>query len=170
MLIDKYGRERGERTFDGLIDAMGSRPGAFFAAGGELAAEKAWLINTLNKPTNHDYWQYNYYELWKEWRKQLRYGECPTYRMDGMGMFALRLGKSKAYLRKLVSDMRRLKGKYPDKYLNTETRAGGFYAETVRKFRHTWKQVDNLKKEVNYKYELWEQKKILKYGDKAIIK
>jgi len=109
-------------------------------------------------------------ELWKEWRKQLRYGECPTYRMDGMGMFALRLGKSKAYLRKLVSDMRRLKGKYPDKYLNTETRAGGFYAETVRKFRHTWKQVDNLKKEVNYKYELWEQKKILKYGDKAIIK
>lgn len=67
MLIDKYGRERGEKTFDGLIDTMSSRPGAFFAQGGELAAEKAGLISALGKQTNHDYWQYSYYELWKEW-------------------------------------------------------------------------------------------------------
>jgi len=71
MLIDKYGKVRGERTFDGLIDAMSSRPGAFFQAGGELADEKAGLIRTLNKQSNGDYWQYSYYELWKEWMNSI---------------------------------------------------------------------------------------------------
>ena len=67
MLIDKYGKTRGEKTFDGLLDAMSSRPGAFYQQGGLLAAEKAGLIDALRKPSNGDYWQYSYYELWKEW-------------------------------------------------------------------------------------------------------
>lgn len=71
MLIDKYGKVRGERTFDGLIDSMSSRPGAFYQAGGELADEKAGLIRTLNKQSNGDYWQYSYYELWKEWMNSI---------------------------------------------------------------------------------------------------
>jgi len=70
MLIDKYGREKGEKSFDGLIDAMSSRPGAFFQQGGVIAAEKAWLINNTGKPNEpgrHDYWKYSYYEMWKQW-------------------------------------------------------------------------------------------------------
>jgi hypothetical protein len=68
MLIDKYGKERGERTFDGLLNAR--QHGAFFQQGGIIADEKAGLIRALGKPTNHDYWQYSYYELWKEWMQR----------------------------------------------------------------------------------------------------
>lgn len=70
MLIDKYGKDKGEKSFDGLIDAMSSRPGAFFQQGGIIAAEKAWLIENTGKPQGpgrHDYWKYSYYEMWKEW-------------------------------------------------------------------------------------------------------
>jgi hypothetical protein len=55
--------------FDGLLNAK--KFGAFFQYGGQLAAEKAWLIEFLKKPSNGDYWQYDYYDLWKEWMNQI---------------------------------------------------------------------------------------------------
>lgn len=69
MLVDKYGKSKGEQMFDGLLNAK--KFGAFYQYGGQLAAEKAWLIDFLKKPSNGDYWQYNYYDLWKEWMNQI---------------------------------------------------------------------------------------------------
>lgn len=69
MLIDKYGKEKGERQFDSLLDSP--QRGAFFAQGGILAAEKAGLIDVLGKRSNGDYWQFSYYEMWKEWMESI---------------------------------------------------------------------------------------------------
>lgn len=69
MLIDKYGKERGERNFEGILNAP--RSGAFFQYGTQIASEKAWLLSTLGiKYDAGDYFQYSYYDLWKEWMKR----------------------------------------------------------------------------------------------------
>lgn len=69
MLIDKYGKERGEKTFDGLLNAK--QTGAFFQQGGIIAAEKAGLIQALGLKSNGDYWQYSYYQMWKDWMTKI---------------------------------------------------------------------------------------------------
>ena len=71
-------------------------------------------------------------------------------------------GKSKSYLRKLLARLRNIKRKYPDTYQVEGTRAHGLYINTISRFRETWKQVDNLKKEVIKKYQIWDNKKIAK--------
>lgn len=108
-------------------------------------------------------------EYWKEWRRRLTHSDQPHIHAPGLGRFSLMYGKSKSYLRKLLRRLRNIKRKYPDKYMIEGTKANGLYVNTLNRFRETWKQVDNLKKEVNKKYEIWNEKKIAKYGDKAII-
>jgi len=108
-------------------------------------------------------------EYWKEWRRKLTHSDKPHIHAPGLGEFSLMYGRSKSYLRKLLARLRNIKRKHPDKYLIEETRANGLYTNTLKRFRETWKQVDNLKKEVNKKYQIWNNKKIAKYGDKAIL-
>jgi len=108
-------------------------------------------------------------EYWKEWRRKLTHSDKPHIHAPGLGEFSLMYGRSKSYLRKLLARLRNIKRKHPDKYLIEGTRANGLYTNTLKRFRETWKQVDNLKKEVNKKYQIWNNKKIAKYGDKAIL-
>ena len=108
-------------------------------------------------------------EYWKEWRRKLTNGDTPHIYAPGLGSFDMMYGKSKTYLRHLLARIRNIKRKYPDTYLTEGTRANGLYTNTIKRFRSTWKQVDNLKKEVNKKYKIWNDKKIAKYGDKAIL-
>jgi hypothetical protein len=108
-------------------------------------------------------------EYWKEWRRQLTNSHEPYINFPGLGRFKLMYGKSKSYLRKILRRIRNLKRKYHDSYLVDDTRANGLYNGSIKRFRDTWRQVDKIKLEVNSRLELWKQKKIKKYGDKAII-
>jgi hypothetical protein len=108
-------------------------------------------------------------EYWKEWRRKLTSSHKPHIKAGGIGEYSLMFGKSKSYLRKLISRIKRIKQKYPDTYLQEGTRANGFYLHTIKRFRDTWEQVNELKIEVNKRGAIWKQKKIDRYGDKAIL-
>lgn len=64
MLIDKYGTERGNKMFDGILDAKG---GAFFALGDKIAREKSTMQNELGIHGTGDYFEFSYFSLWKAW-------------------------------------------------------------------------------------------------------
>jgi len=108
-------------------------------------------------------------EYWKEWRRQLTNSEKPNVQAIGLGEFRLMYGKSKSYLRKILRKIRYIKVKHPDKYDKENTFANAIYLSLLNRFRSTWSQVDEIKKQVNYNLENWKQKKIAKYGDKAIL-
>lgn len=108
-------------------------------------------------------------EEWKEWRRQLTNNKKPAITFPGLGRFKLMYGKSKSYLRKILSRIRRFRRKYPDTYTQEGTRAYGMHKNAMERFNNTWHQVDEIKKEVNTRLEIWKQKKIKKYGDKAIL-
>lgn len=108
-------------------------------------------------------------EYWKEWRRQLTNSTKPHVYAGGVGEYSLIYGKSKSYLRKMLGKIRSLKERYPDTYTKEGTRANGMYTNYVNRFRNTWKQVNEIKKEVNYNLKAWRDKKIAKYGDKAIL-
>ena len=70
ILIDKYGKERGERNFNGILNAPSH--GAFYQYGTQIAAEKAGLLRDLKIDyDSSDYFQYSYYSLWKEWMRKI---------------------------------------------------------------------------------------------------
>lgn len=108
-------------------------------------------------------------EYWKEWRRQMTNSQKPVIYAPGLGQFSLMYGKSKTYLRKILKKLKGIKETHPDNYLIEGTFAHGYYNNLLLRFRNTWKQVDLVKKHVNYRYAAWRQKKIDKYGDKAIL-
>ncbi len=71
MLVDKYGKERGEKVFAGILDTRG---GAFFAYGDKIAREKSYLLNALgirDYSAFSDYFKYSYFALWKMWMDKI---------------------------------------------------------------------------------------------------
>jgi len=108
-------------------------------------------------------------EYWKEWKRLLIHSEKPVIVAPGLGKFSLMYGKSKNYLRKMVSKLKWLRIKHTDTIEDETKRAYGLNKHYLQRIATTWKQVDFIKKEVNYKYDLWDKKKIAKYGDKAIL-
>ncbi len=65
ILQDKYGKERGTRVFQGLIDSY--RGGSFYQAVTQVVMEKYKMYQELGiRPTN-DYFDRSYFSLWKEW-------------------------------------------------------------------------------------------------------
>lgn len=109
------------------------------------------------------------HEYWKEWRHQMTNSDKYVVFAPGLGQFQLRYGRTKMYLRKLIRKIRGVRSKYEDTYLIEGTKGYSIHAGLIKKFRTTWEQVDKLKKDVNYKYALWRQRKIDYYGDKAIL-
>lgn len=108
-------------------------------------------------------------EFWKHWRKRLTNSQSPHLYAPGLGTFDLIYGKSRTYLRKMLRIIRNIKRKHPETHLIEGTRANGRYQNAIKNFRIVWKQVDEKKKEVNRNLEVWRDKKIEKYGDKAIL-
>jgi len=71
MLVDKYGKEKGEKAFNGILDTKG---GAFFAYGDKIAREKSFLINELGLASGdafRNYFKYSYFALWKMWMDKI---------------------------------------------------------------------------------------------------
>lgn len=65
ILIDKYGKERGEKTFDGLL---GLNNNAIYTICGDIMKEKfKMLIDMGESPRNMDYWDCAYFPLWQTW-------------------------------------------------------------------------------------------------------
>jgi len=108
-------------------------------------------------------------EYWKEWRRQMTNSHIPYVTAPGLGEYSMMYGKSKSYLRRLLRKLKWYRVKYADTWQVEGTRAFGLYNTTLKRFRDTWKQVDQIKREVNAKNEIWKQKKIKRYGDKAIL-
>jgi hypothetical protein len=65
MLIDKYGEERGNAMFQGILNAP--KHGAFFQLGDKIAREKSTMINDLGVRYSDNYFTYSYFSLWKAW-------------------------------------------------------------------------------------------------------
>lgn len=108
-------------------------------------------------------------EWWKEWRVSLTHAQNPHIYHPGFGEYNLRYGKSKVYLRKMLKKIKAIKRNHPDKYLVEGNKWHDMYQADIKRFRNTWYQVDKIKLEVVRNLEIWKQKKIAKYGDKAII-
>lgn len=108
-------------------------------------------------------------EYWKEWRRQLTNSTKPVIYAPGLGEFSMMYGKGKSYLRKILKKIRKVKSKHPDAYLEEGRWANAYYNTMMARFSNTWKQVDHIKKKVNFTNLRWRNKKIAKYGDKAIL-
>lgn len=108
-------------------------------------------------------------EFTKQWRRDLTHNTSPHIKQEGLGVYTLMYGKSKSYLRRVLGKLKGIRSKYHDTYLVEGTHAYGRYKFWTIRFQETWKQVDQIKREVNHNLKLWKQKKIAKYGDKAIL-
>lgn len=65
ILIDKYGTERGEKTFNGLLDTGNN---AIYKVCRDIMKEKyKMLVDMGEKPRRYDYFDVNYFNLWKAW-------------------------------------------------------------------------------------------------------
>lgn len=76
ILVDKYGKERGEKTFNGLVD---SRGGAFYQAVTEIVMEKYKMLQELvnagimtrEEAFTNNYFDHSYYAVWTEWMNEV---------------------------------------------------------------------------------------------------
>lgn len=66
VLKDKYGEDRGEKTFQYLINLPNK---AMYPAGQEITDEKAQMYIDLGEPvpSEGDYFNESYYSVWKRW-------------------------------------------------------------------------------------------------------
>jgi hypothetical protein len=65
ILKDKYGDERGEKYFEGLLNAP--RFGGFYQAVTQIVMEKAKMYQELEERKPDDYFSESYYDVWKRW-------------------------------------------------------------------------------------------------------
>lgn len=68
ILIDKYGKTRGEKTFEGLLNNAND---AIYTVCTDIIKEKIKMFQDLGIPDseymNKDYFDTNYYALWSKW-------------------------------------------------------------------------------------------------------
>lgn len=65
ILIDKYGITRGEKMFNGLLDTGNN---AIYTVCGDIMKEKYKMLSDMGeKPRRYDYFDINYFNLWKTW-------------------------------------------------------------------------------------------------------
>lgn len=68
ILIDKYGKTRGEKTFEGLLNTGNN---AIYTVCTDIIKEKIKMFQDLGIPDseymNKDYFDTNYYALWSKW-------------------------------------------------------------------------------------------------------
>lgn len=106
-------------------------------------------------------------EYWKEWRRVLTHNESPYHMQRSLGYYKLDMGKAKSYLRKAIKKLRWYKVKYKDTWETEGTLGYNVYQNLLSKFRTTWKQVDTLKIEINYRNKVWRDKVNERYGEKS---
>lgn len=67
ILVDKYGRERGHKTFEGLLNIP--RFGGFYQATTEIVMQKAKMYQDLGERPPSDYFSESWFSVWKRWMK-----------------------------------------------------------------------------------------------------
>lgn len=82
LLQEKYGKERGDKTYHGLIERGGGAGGALhFQVGNDIQKEKLKMLKELGKyQPGMDIGEHKYYELWKEWMGNQKGGEMKSNR------------------------------------------------------------------------------------------
>jgi len=108
-------------------------------------------------------------EYWKEWRRLMRYGDTPTIYCKELGKFRIRYSQLRCYMCDLIDSLRYKLEYKKEEFLNPDGMFTRIYETEEKKFRHAWKQADTFKKWMNAKNAKWRNKKIQKYGDKAIL-
>lgn len=108
-------------------------------------------------------------EMWKEWKRLMSHSDKPEIYIKKLGKFRIMKGRTISYLNKVLYWLKKVRKEHPEDYKNPEKRAFGINRYWTKKFSSTWKQLDYIKKEFNYKEKIWKEKKIKRYGDKAIL-
>lgn len=108
-------------------------------------------------------------EYWKEWRRLLRYGETPTIYCKELGKFRIRYPQLRSYMYELIKLLRYKLEAKSELMLNPENKFHKMYLADEKKFKAAWKQADIYKKWMNDKNKKWKLKKLLRYGDDAIL-
>lgn len=100
ILIDKYGKTRGEKTFQGLLDTGNN---AIYTVCTDIIKEKIKMFQDLGIPDseymNKDYFDTNYYALWSKWMDE--YVKKPYSHLI----------KKEAQVRKLKETIEKISGK-----------------------------------------------------------
>lgn len=75
IFVDKYGKERGEKTFDYFVNQPNK---AIYTVCSEIMDEKAKMLIDLGEEIPRNYFEINYFNLWKTW--VLNKGKKPIYK------------------------------------------------------------------------------------------
>ncbi len=132
-----------------------------------LRHEKNPIKEDINNTSVADIIQIITDEYWKEWRRALSYDENPYLIQKGLGTYKISYGKARNYMMKLIAKIRWYKVKYEDTWNVEGTRGNAVYESAIRKFRVTWKQVDEIKKEINFRNKTWRNKVNERYGEQS---
>lgn len=107
-------------------------------------------------------------EYWKEWRRLMRYADTPVIYCKELGKFKIKYHMLRKYLYKLLASMR-----YKIAEKSEQLKVEGMFSNILKNdriaFKAAWKQADTFKKYMRAKNLKWRNKKIQKYGDKAIL-
>lgn len=69
LFVEKYGKERGEKTFQDLFVVQGSNFGWSLAS--KIQKEKVVMLDALGKSRPSDLHDVHYWPLWKEWMEKV---------------------------------------------------------------------------------------------------
>ena len=108
-------------------------------------------------------------EYWKEWRRLMRYGNTPTVYCYKLGEFNIRYNQLRSYLYNLIKSLRFKREFHKEEILDVNNKFCEIHKREMIRFKAAWEQADTYKKWMNAKNAKWRQKKIDKYGDKAIL-
>lgn len=74
VCVDKYGFTKGIANWEWMI---GQSSGVMFAATAKIANEKLQMLKDLDllKDYGKDYYKRSYFDLWKEWKEQMKAGK-----------------------------------------------------------------------------------------------
>jgi len=107
-------------------------------------------------------------EYWKECFRLMTDSDYPEIKLIGLGKFRMRYNKGRQYIYKKLFKIKWYKIKYSNNFETPGSKGYSMIEGLKKRISSTWKQLDHFKKHINKGYELWELKKKLKYGDKAI--
>jgi hypothetical protein len=65
LLVEKYGRERGEKSYE---DIALNGTNAIWTVASEIQKEKIRMLQDLKMDVPQDLGEYNWFQLWQEWR------------------------------------------------------------------------------------------------------
>jgi hypothetical protein len=78
VLVDKYGLERGEKTWEYLISQPNN---GMYTVGQNTTDEKAQMYFDLGEDPPRDYWKESYFDVWERWMDRPKTASMKEYIM-----------------------------------------------------------------------------------------